>query len=124
MTLSHGWCSPHHLLALGDVNSCKKAEYDINILCLVLLSGCCHRVRGHPAWCLCSLVAMPVVLAASTRAEMTIPAGWLRNGKACFCMWALCYSVPYLWGMNIWMNWHQLEGFPVTYVLICHFGHD
>lgn len=23
---------------------------------------------------------------------------------------------------NIWMKWHQLEGFPLTYVLICHLG--
>lgn len=55
MTVSVEWCRPHHLLALGDVNLRTEAECDINVWCLVPLSGCCHGVQviqpgGSAAW--------------------------------------------------------------------------
>lgn len=122
MTGSCDWCRPRHFAALGDVNVCTEADCDINILCLALMSGLQTQSPGHPARWLCSLVASLVASGESTRAEMTIPAGWLRNGKARLSMWARCYAFCCPLGRNIWMKWHQLEGFPLKCVLICHLG--
>lgn len=46
------------------------------------LSGCCHGAQVIQPGGLCSLVATLVASAASSRAEMTIPAGWLRKWQS------------------------------------------
>lgn len=55
---------------------------------------------------------------------MTIPAGWLRKWQSPLeHVGSLLCSLLSSGGVaNIWMKWHQLEGFPLTYVLICHLG--
>lgn len=56
------------------------------------------RSPGHPAWWAWRLITMLVASAASSRAERTIPAGWLRNGKACLSMCSCYYAVCCPWG--------------------------
>lgn len=85
------------------------------------------RSPGHPAWWVCSLVATLVASVASSRAEMTIPAGWLRNGKACLSMWACCYAVCCPWGRGGVFGWNGINYRDFHWHTVCAylpFGHD
>lgn len=79
---------------------------------------------GHPAWWVCSLLATLVASAAGSRAEMTISAGWMRNGKVCLSMWACCYAVCCPWGCKYLDEMTLIRGIFTDICTYLPFGHD
>lgn len=127
---SHRDCKPllvlHHPLALGDGNhhTDADAEYDISILCLLSSLWLLLWTPAHLARWVCSLVATLVAAAASSRAEMTIPAGWLRNGKDCLSMWDCCYAVCCPCGGEYLDKMAPISRISTDICAYLSFGHD
>lgn len=112
MPVSPAWCRPHHFLALGDVNLRTEAEHDINMVAAMESRSSSTSLVGlQPGSHACGF--------SSKQQSRNDHSSWMVEEWQSLLehVGLLLCSILSLGGGegDIWMKWHQLERFPLTY---------